>query len=117
MPFPSSLLPVEYGAYYWEIRDAELDPTGKPIRVVGFGRSPEAIIVGAVKMADVLKKTLVGCALSTRRVADLVEHYLCTIPPTKVAQGDAFVLFHVVSGNGSLFCAKPARTGRPRGRG
>ena len=105
---------AEYSAYYWEIRDAELDPSGKPIRVVGFGRSPEAIIVGAVKLAGILKRTLVNSSLTTRRVADLLEHYLCTIPPTKVAQGDAFVLFHVVSGSDGFVCAESARTRRPR---
>jgi hypothetical protein len=109
---------AEYGAYYWEIRDAELDPTGKPIRVVGFGRSPEEIIVGAVKLAGLLKKTLVNSALTTSRVAELVEHYLCTIPPTKVAEGDAFVLFHVVSGSDNFVFSDPARSrihGKRRG--
>ena len=111
---------VANGIYYWQIRDAELDPTGMPINVVTFARSAEAAIVCAVKMANLLKKTLPvpACILPTARVAEILEHHLCTTPSTKIGAGETFVMFHVLSGmEGVVRVSSDAGSRRRRPRG
>lgn len=111
-------MPVANGIYYWSIRDAELDPSGKPINVVAFALSAEAAIVCAVNMASTLRKTLPACALTTARVAEILEHHLCTTPPTKLGTGETFVLFHVLSGmEGVVRVSADAGSRRRRPRG
>lgn len=105
---------MQTNVYYWEFRDAVLAPSMTPIEIFVFGQSAEGAIVSAVKMADVLRR-LLGCEVSTGRVAEIVEHYLCAIPPRKFGHDGAFVLYHAGTSIGASVDVRIER--RPRGGG